>query len=113
MISVIDIGESKVKLLEGVDEYTPDLVNLEANFSTKTKDARRELLKNEKPFIDYFELAKTPCYSLMKVSDNYIDIDVRLRSSQSTWRRLRIERSTLNITNTSDNLTNKFTSKNN
>ena len=111
MNSVLDFDERKVKLLEGVDEYTPDLVNLEANFSTKTKDARRELLKNEKPFIDYFELAKTPCYSLMKVSDNYIDVDVRLRSSQSTWRRLRIERSTLNITNTSDNLTNKFTSK--
>ena len=108
MNSVIDFDERKVELLEGVDKYTPELVDLEANFNTKTKHARRELLKKEKPFIDYFELAKTPCYSLIKVSDNYIEIDVRLRSIQSTWRWLRIERSTLNITNTGYNLTSKF-----
>lgn len=111
MNGVIDIDERKVKLLEGVDKYTPELVDLEANFNTKTKHTRRELLKKEKPFIDYFELAETPCYSLIKVSDNYIDVDVRLRSSQSTWRRLQIAKSTLNITNTGYNLTNKFTSK--
>ncbi len=108
MNSVIDFDTRKVELLEGVDKYTPDLVNLEANFSTNTKDARRELLKKEKPFINHFELAKTPCYSLIKVSDNYIDIDVRLRSSQTTWRRLRIERSTLNVTSTGYDLTSKL-----
>ncbi len=112
MNSVIDFDERKVELLEGVDKYTPELVDLEANFNTKTKHARRELLKKEKPFIDYFELAKTPCYSLIKVSDNYIDVDVRLRSSQSTWRQLRIERSTLNVINTGyHNRINKFTPK--
>ena len=108
MNSVIDISESKVELLEGIDEYTPELVDLEASFSTKEKDTCRELLEKEKPFIDYFELAKTPCYSLMKVSDNHIDIDTRLRSSQTAWRRLRIERATLNITKIDCNLTNQF-----
>jgi len=97
MNSVIDIGERKVKLLEGVDKYTPDLVDLEANFNTKTKDARRKLLKKEKPFIDYFELAKTTGYFLVTVSDNAIDIDIRLRNSRSTWRKLRIARSTLDV----------------
>jgi hypothetical protein len=108
MNSVIDISESKVELLEGIDEYTPELVDLEASFSANTKDARRKLLGKEKPFIDYFDLAKTPCYSLIKVSDNHIDIDTHLRSNHTAWRRLRIERATLNVTNTDCNLTNQF-----
>lgn len=112
MNSVVDIHKSKFELLEGVDKYTSELVNLEANFNTKTKYIRKEILKKEKPFIDYFELAQTPCYCLMKVSDEYIDIDVRLRNNQSTWRQLQINKTTLNVINTGYcNTTNKFMSK--
>lgn len=40
MNSVIDIDERKVQLLEGINEYTSDLIDLEVNFDTKTKNAR-------------------------------------------------------------------------
>lgn len=89
--SVVDLHEGKVELLEGIDQYGPDLVSREINFEPPTKHARSELLTQEKPFIDYFEMAKTSCYSVVKVSDNRIDVDIHLRSNRETWRRLRIE----------------------
>jgi len=96
--SVVDVGDGEVELLNGVDTYTPELVDREPGFSAGTKAARRELLKQERPFISYFELADTPGYGLLSVSDEFIDIDIRLRSSQRTWRRLRIEKESFNIT---------------
>lgn len=88
--SVIDMEQGKVELLEGIDKYGPDLVNREANLDPQTEQTRSEILTQEKPFIDYFELAKTSCYSVIGVSDNGIDVDMHLRSNPDTWRRLRI-----------------------
>lgn len=96
--SVVGMGEREVELLHGVDAYTPELVDREPGFSAGTKAARRELLKQEQPFVSYFELADAPGYILLSVSDEFIDIDIRLRSSQGSWRRLRIEKQTFNIT---------------
>jgi len=98
MNSVVDRRAGDVKLLDGVDAYVPELVDLEPKFDAKTKDARRELLSAEKPFVSYFEMANTSGYGLITVSDKFIDVGVRLRSEQKTWRRLRIDPSTLNIT---------------
>jgi hypothetical protein len=43
----------------GLNEYTPDLVELEPRHAPETVAARRELLAAEKPFIEHFEYADT------------------------------------------------------
>jgi hypothetical protein len=98
MNSVVAVSEQPVELIEGVKMYTPALVDLEPEFDQETAEKRRALLEEEKPFLSYFELAKTSGYSVVTVSKDAIDIDVHVRSSQSTWRRLRVDRSSLGIT---------------
>src|SRR6185369_13124188 len=43
----------------GLDQYTPDLVELEPKHAPDTIQARRDLLAAEKPFIDHFDYADT------------------------------------------------------
>ena len=93
------LSEQPVELIEGVQMYTPALVDLEPEFDQETAQERRALLEEEKPFLSYFELAKISGYSVVTVSKDAIDIDVHAGSSQRTWRRLRVDRSSLGITN--------------
>jgi len=51
--------EQPKDVLEGIDRYGPDLVNLEPKHSPDTIDARRDLLKAEAPGIKRFEYADT------------------------------------------------------
>ncbi len=43
----------------GVDQYTPDLVELEPKHAPETVQARRELLAAERPYIEHFDYADT------------------------------------------------------
>jgi hypothetical protein len=43
----------------GIDDYRPDLVDLEPKHAPDTVAARRELLAAERPFIEHFEYADT------------------------------------------------------
>lgn len=85
--SVIHTRGSHGELLTGPDAYGPELVNRESSFDPATKQERRETLENEKPFIDYFELADAAGYSLVTVEDNSVCIDVHLGSDPMPWRR--------------------------
>ena len=56
--SVASSADGKPRdVLSGVEHYGPDLVGLEPKHSPDTREARRQLLAAERPFIDHFEYA--------------------------------------------------------
>ena len=87
MNSVISSPEISVKdQLKGLSNYSSDLVDLEPDFSPDTKQQRRKILEDEKPYISYFEFANFPGYAVINVSDTGIDIDIYKGDSDTLWK---------------------------
>lgn len=78
--------EQPKDVLDKVDRYGPDLVNLEPKHSPDTVEARRQLLKAEAPSIKHFEYADTAGYSLLNVYANRIDVELYCGIGQPTWK---------------------------
>lgn len=67
--SVISSPNAKIKdHIAGVENYQPDLVNLEPNFNPASLQERRSNLEQEKPYIKHFEYADFCGYSTVEVS---------------------------------------------
>jgi hypothetical protein len=78
--------ETPARVLEGVDAYTPELVNLEPEHSPATVDARRDMLLKEEPFIGRYEYCDVPGYSIVKVYRDRVDVDVYVGLGKDEWR---------------------------
>jgi len=74
--------------LEGVKNYSSALVELEPEFQPDTKDERRKLLEDEKPYIAYFEYADFPGYAIINVSDTGISADIYTGDSDKVWNKV-------------------------
>ena len=72
--------------LEGLEAYNADLVKLEPNFSPKSLDARRAILEGEKPFIERYEYADLPGYSMVRVYGDRVEVDVYAGLEPGVWR---------------------------
>jgi hypothetical protein len=75
------------QVLEGVDKYGPDLVDLEPDFSPDTLELRRELLKEEKPSIRHFEFANVAGYTLFKVHPDRVVMEFSAGFGPDVWKR--------------------------
>lgn len=86
-ISVIPRADSAPKdIREGLAAYGPDMVTLEPEFSPKTLDSRRELLKAEAPFIRHFEYADAPGYGVVSVEGETVMLDLYAGLGKRKWR---------------------------
>lgn len=87
MNSVISSPVISVKdYLKGLNNYGPAPVDLEPDFSPDTKQQRKKILEDEKPYISYFEFANFPGYAVINVSDAGIDIDIYKGDTDTLWK---------------------------
>lgn len=85
--SILSARDQQPKqLLEGLDVYGPDLTELEPKFQPETKDARRELFADEKPFLRHFEYADAAGHAVLHIDGNQVTADVCLGTSATPWR---------------------------
>jgi hypothetical protein len=59
---------SKTKRLSGLNDYGPGLLSLEPNFHPESLERRREILAQEKPWIDRFEYADQAGFAIIRVA---------------------------------------------
>jgi len=87
MNSVISSPKISVKNhLEGVNNYSSALVELEPEFQPDTKEQRQKMLEDEKPYIAFFEYANFPGYAVINVSDTGTNIDIYTGDSNKVWK---------------------------
>jgi len=77
--------------LEGIENYGSALVELEPEFTPDSKEERRKLLEDEKPFITHFEYANFPGYAIINVSDTDINADIYTGDSETVWKNVRLD----------------------
>lgn len=70
----------------GLDQYTPDLVELEPRHAPETVAARRELLAAERPFIEHFEYADTWGHAVAKASGGKLGATVFRGLNNEPWK---------------------------
>src|SRR5436190_4543409 len=71
----------------GLDQYTPDLVELEPRHAPETAEARRELLTAERPFINHFEYADTWGHAVVRVRGGRIAAEIFRGLDPMPWKR--------------------------
>ncbi|HWB00106.1 MAG TPA: hypothetical protein VG713_16545, partial [Pirellulales bacterium] len=84
--------ESPRQLLDGVDRYGPELVELEPSFSAGTKAERRAILEAERPFVRYFEYAQVAGHLRFRLAGNALSLDVMTGTRREPWRTLDVDR---------------------
>jgi calcineurin-like phosphoesterase family protein len=70
----------------GVNEYAPDLVELEPRHAPETVEARRELLAAERPFIERFDYADTWGHAVIYVTGGRISADIYRGFDEEPWK---------------------------
>ena len=71
---------------EGVGNYGDAILELEPEFQPDTKQLRRKMLEDEKPYIERFEFANFPGYAVVNVSDGGISADIYVGDSEEIWK---------------------------
>ncbi len=71
---------------EGVGNYGDAILELEPEFQPDTKQLRRKMLEDEKPYIERFEFANFPGYAVVNVSDAGISADIYVGDSDKIWK---------------------------
>lgn len=85
--SVISSSDISVKdHLEGIENYSARLVELEPEFQPDTKQERRKILEDEKPYITRFEYADFPGYALINVSEAGVNAEIFTGDSGKAWK---------------------------
>jgi hypothetical protein len=70
----------------GLDQYTPDLVELEPRHAPDTIAARRELLAAERPFIEHFDYADTWGHAAVRLYNGKIVADIYRGFEPIPWK---------------------------
>ena len=71
---------------EGVDQYGPDLVQLEPRHSPETVEQRRRLLQEERPWVERYEYADTWGHALLKVRGDQVRAEVYRGFEAQPWK---------------------------
>jgi hypothetical protein len=72
--------------IEGVQGYTPDLVKLEPRHSPDTEGRRRQVLEDERRFIEHYEYADTWGHALVKVRGGEVRAEVSRGLERQVWK---------------------------
>ena len=90
--SVVPAPDAAIKdHLLGLDAYTPDLVNLEANFAPASLQERKDNLINEKPSIKHFEYADFCGHATVSVTDdNEAIISLYANVDKEPWKTINL-----------------------
>ena len=88
--TVISSGTRSPSLLSGMERYGPDLVALEPRFEPGTERQRRDVLKDEAPFIEHYEYADAPGYAVITVRESDVRVEAYLGLGRNLWRTLTI-----------------------
>jgi hypothetical protein len=75
-------------LIEGVAGYGPDLVKLEPRHSPETEGRRRQLLEEERRYIEHFEYADTWGHALVSVRGDQVRAEVCRGLDRRAWKSL-------------------------
>jgi hypothetical protein len=78
------------KVKHGLADYNADLLELEPNFSPKSRDERRAWIEREKPHIRDFDYARVPGYAMLWVYDDAVEADVYLGHDDNVWKQVRL-----------------------
>ena len=62
--------------LQRTSDYGPKLVELEPTFSPDTTDARRQVLTDEKPFVEHFEYSHSSGFAMLSVTEDDIGVEI-------------------------------------
>lgn len=81
-------------LIEDVQGYGPDLVDLEPRHSPDTLQRRRDVLAAERPFIEHFEYANAWGHALMRVQADQVQASVYRGLADVAWTSLNVWRTT-------------------
>ncbi len=89
MCSVLPHTQIEPRLiLSGVQEYTPDQIKVEPNFSPANEAERRALLQAEAQFIRQFEYGDAPGYAIVNVDGEQVEAKLFVGTARQPWRRL-------------------------
>jgi hypothetical protein len=89
--SVIPPGETNgFDFLSGTKDYTPDQVELEADYNPESKEMRRELIVAEKPFVNHFEYCDLPGYAVLSVNKNKVEAKLYSGITRKSWKTIDI-----------------------
>jgi len=87
MSSVLDSPDISVRNhREGVENYGAAIMEFEPEFQPDSKELRRKMLEDEKPYIERFEFANFPGYAVLNVSDAGISADIFVGDSGKLWK---------------------------
>ena len=75
-------------VLQGVQDYRPDLVDLEPKHSPDTIELRRSLLSAERPFIEHFEYADTWGHAILHMRGDRGSADVFRGFEDLRWKQI-------------------------
>jgi hypothetical protein len=78
--------------LRGVDDYTPDQVKVEPQFSPETETARRAVYEAEGPLVKAFEYADLPGYAVVSVTPTNVSVKMYPGISTNVWRTVDLTR---------------------
>ncbi len=70
----------------GLDQYTPDLVELEPKHAPETVQMRRELLAGERPFIEHFDYADTWGHATVSCRNGRFSADIYRGFGTEVWK---------------------------
>ncbi|WP_263417767.1 metallophosphoesterase family protein [Terriglobus albidus] len=90
--SVVPSLDAPVKShLKGLDAYSERLVELEPDFTPSTLELRKQILKEEKPFIRHYEYADFCGYSSVHVGrENNVSMTIYANASKTPWSQVNI-----------------------
>jgi hypothetical protein len=76
----------------GLDQYTPDLVDLEPRHAPETVADRRDLLAAERPFIEHYEYADTWGHAVVKANGGKLAATVYRGLNNEPWKTIDFEK---------------------
>src|SRR5262249_9864889 len=89
MCSVLPRPQVEPQLtLSAVQEYTPDQIKVEPDFSPANEVERRALLQAEAQFVRQFEYGDAPGYAVITVDESRVTANLYAGAAREPWRRL-------------------------
>lgn len=78
--------------LSGIEDYTPDQVRVEPQFSPDTEAARRLVYEAERPFVKAFDYADLPGYAVITVDGPKVTAKMFSGVGRALWRTVDLTR---------------------
>lgn len=76
--------------ISGVDQFSPDLVDLEPGYSPDTVAERRAILEREKPFIRRFDYGNFRGHAVVRISPEKVEAEIFQHLGKEPWKTVRL-----------------------